>query len=211
MKKLTPKSQNQKDYIRAIKQNKVVFCTGPAGTGKTLVSTRYGITQVLEQTVGKLVICRPLVQAGEDTGYLPGGIEEKLDPYVRPIFDELKLYLKCEQLKQMLMDGMLEIVPFAYMRGRNFHNSFIIADEAQNATYEQMKMLLTRIGRQSKMIINGDPHQSDLTHQSQGGMVRCAKLLQHIDDIAWIQLTREDVVREQIVSDIIQALEPKTD
>jgi phosphate starvation-inducible PhoH-like protein len=207
VKKLTPKSPNQKSYLRAIQRNKVVFCTGPAGTGKTALATRYGISQLLEQTTGKLVICRPLVQAGEDTGFLPGGIEDKLDPYVRPIFDELKLYVDCKQLKSMFENDMIEIVPFAYMRGRNFHNAYIIADEAQNATYEQLKMLLTRIGRQSRMIVNGDIQQSDLQSRDQGGLLKCASVLQTVKNIAWVQLEREDIVREPIVADIVAALD----
>lgn len=176
-------------------------------THNTAVATRYGITQLLDGSIGRLIICRPLVQAGEDTGFLPGGIEEKLDPYVRPVFDELKPYITCTQLAQFIKDGMVEIVPFAFMRGRNFHNAYIIADEIQNATYEQIRMLLTRIGHESKMVLNGDPHQSDLQLKDQGALVRLANVLQTVPDVAWVQLENEDIIREQVVADMLAAME----
>jgi phosphate starvation-inducible PhoH-like protein len=207
MKNLRAKSEGQKTYLQAIKENKIIFCIGPAGSGKTAISTRFAINEFLQQKYERIIITRPQVQAGEITGFLPGDINNKMDPFVRPIYDELKVYIDCKQLKNYIETGLIEIVPFAFMRGRNFHNCFIIADESQNATYEQLKMLLTRFGYNSKMIINGDVTQSDIPRSQRGALSRYAESLSHVENIKTIYLTNQDIVREPIVSNILDVLD----
>lgn len=209
MKKLEGKTPGQRAYIHAIKNNKLVFCLGPAGSGKTAISSRFAISELLppRNAYGRIIITRPLIQAGENTGFLPGDIGAKMDPFVRPIYDELKAYVDCKELRKFLEEGLIEIVPFAYMRGRNFHNAIIVADEAQNATFEQLKMLITRIGRGSKMIVNGDSSQSDLPFRQRGALQSYATVLSHLNDVETVYLSGEDIVREPLVAEIVEVLE----
>jgi phosphate starvation-inducible PhoH-like protein len=207
MKNLRPKTEGQKNYLRTIQENKITFCIGPAGSGKTAIATRFAINEFLQQKYGRIIITRPLVQAGESTGYLPGDINNKMDPFVRPIYDELKLYIDCKQLRAYMEEGLIEIVPFAFMRGRNFHNAFILADESQNATFDQLKMLLTRLGRESKMVVNGDITQSDIPYRDRGALSMYAKELASVEGINSVYLTNEDIVREPVVADLLAVLE----
>ena len=200
------KTANQQVYIDAINQSKIVFCAGPAGCGKTKIAVSMAVEAFFDKKVERIIITRPVVQVSENLGFLPGGLEDKMDPYLTPIFEELKDYLSYQELVEWKNSGKLVIVPLAYMRGRNFHNSFIIADESQNLTRDQMIMLLTRIGQNSKMVVNGDPAQCDLYKQHAGAFMECIAKLGKIDGITTVKLTALDVVREPIVSKIIEAL-----
>jgi phosphate starvation-inducible PhoH-like protein len=204
---LSAKTPKQKDYIKSVKDNQVVICLGPAGTGKTHIATSLAIMGLVRGDYEKVIITRPLVQAGEDTGYLPGSIREKMSPYLRPIFDELLCYVSNADIATMMNSGQIEICPLAYMRGRNFHHSFIVADECQNASEKQLMMLLTRIGKGSKMVMTGDASQSDLNHRSQGGLQDCEQALEGVDGIGIVRLGTEDIVREPIVEKIVKAME----
>ena len=200
---LSAKTPNQKEYIKSIKDNQVVICSGPAGTGKTHIA----IMGLVREEYEKVIITRPMVQAGEDTGYLPGNIREKTAPYLRPIFDELLCYVSNSDIITMMNSGQIEICPLAYMRGRNFHHCFIVADECQNASEKQLMMLLTRIGKGSKIVMTGDASQSDLNYRSQGGLNTCIDGLQNIDGVGIVKLTTQDIVREPIVERIVTAME----
>lgn len=204
---LSAKTPNQKEYIKSVKENQVVICSGPAGTGKTHIATSMAIMGLIRGQYEKVIITRPLVQAGEDTGFLPGSIREKMSPYLRPIFDELLCYVSNSDVITMMNSGQIEICPLAYMRGRNFHHCFIVADECQNASEKQLMMLLTRIGKGSKMVMTGDASQSDLNHRSQGGFNECMSGLEGVDGIGTIQLNTQDIVREPIVERIVTAME----
>lgn len=204
---LTAKTDNQKEYIRSVKENQVVICSGPAGTGKTHIATSLAIMGLIKEEYEKVIITRPLVQAGEDTGYLPGNIREKMSPYLRPIFDELLCYVSNSDIITLMNSGKIEICPLAYMRGRNFHHCFIVADECQNASEKQLMMLLTRIGKGSKMVMTGDASQSDLNYRHQGGLSACINGLQNVDGVGLINLTTQDIVREPIVERIVNAME----
>ena len=207
MKNLKPKTLGQKNYLEAIIQNQITFCLGPAGTGKTAIATRYAINELLAGKYEKLIIARPMVQAGEDTGFLPGDKNDKMTPYVIPIFDELKVFMDVKQLKVYLETEIIEIVPFAYMRGRSFHRCMVIADECQNASKSQLKMILTRIGFHTKMIINGDTSQCDLPLYQQGGLELLANALATTEGIQTVILDKSDIVREPIVSRILEVVE----
>ena len=204
---LTAKTDNQKQYIKSVKDNQVVICSGPAGTGKTHIATSLAIMGLIKEEYEKVIITRPLVQAGEDTGYLPGNIKEKMSPYLRPIFDELLCYVSNSDIITLMNSGKIEICPLAYMRGRNFHHSFIVADECQNASEKQLMMLLTRIGKGSKIVMTGDASQSDLNYRNQGGLNACISGLEKVDGVGLITLTTEDIVREPIVERIVNAME----
>ena len=204
---LTAKTENQKEYIKLVKDNQVVICSGPAGTGKTHIATSLAIMGLIKEEYEKVIITRPLVQAGEDTGYLPGNIREKMSPYLRPIFDELLCYVSNSDIITLMNSGKIEICPLAYMRGRNFHHSFIVADECQNASEKQLMMLLTRIGKGSKIVMTGDASQSDLNHRNQGGLNACINGLKNVDGVGLVTLTTEDIVREPIVERIVNAME----
>ena len=204
---LSAKTSNQKEYIKSVKENQVVICSGPAGTGKTHIATSMAIMGLVREEYEKVIITRPMVQAGEDTGYLPGNIREKTAPYLRPIFDELLCYVSNSDIITMMNSGQIEICPLAYMRGRNFHHCFIVADECQNASEKQLMMLLTRIGKGSKIVMTGDATQSDLQHRNQGGLNTCIDGLQNIDGVGIVKLTTQDIVREPIVERIVTAME----
>ena len=204
---LTAKTPNQKKYIKSVKENQVVICSGPAGTGKTHVATSMAIMGLVRGEYEKVIITRPLVQAGEDTGYLPGTIREKTAPYLRPIFDELLCYVSNSDIITLMNSGQIEICPLAYMRGRNFHHCFIVADECQNASEKQLMMLLTRIGKGSKIVLTGDTTQSDLAYRNQGGLNDCINGLEDVDGVGIVKLNTEDIVREPIVERIVTAME----
>ena len=204
---LSAKTPNQKEYIKSVKDNQVVICSGPAGTGKTHIATSLAIMGLMKDEYEKVIITRPLVQAGEDTGYLPGNIREKMSPYLRPIFDELLCYVSNSDIITLMNSGKIEICPLAYMRGRNFHHSFIVADECQNASEKQLMMLLTRIGKQSKIVMTGDASQSDLNYRSQGGLNSCIQGLSGVNGVGIINLTSQDIVREPIVERIVVAMQ----
>ena len=207
IKRLEAKTKNQQLYIDTINHNKITFCSGIAGTGKTKIAISLAIEGVLDAHYDRIIITRPLVQAGENLGHLPGSFEEKLSPYLMPLFDEIEGYLSQEEVKQWQTDGTLEIAPIAFMRGRNFHNSFIVVDESQNMTHQQLLMVLTRIGKNSKMVLNGDPTQCDLNRGQAGAFHDLLTKLQGINNLGTVYLDKHDVVREQIVSDILERLE----
>lgn len=205
---LKPRTKNQTEYIRAIAENTITFCQGFAGSGKTHVAVGMGIEYLLTDKVKKIIITRPVVEAGEKIGYLPGSAEEKLNPYLLPILDEINHFITPSQYMALKLNNKIEVVPLGLMRGRNFHNTFIIADECQNATYEQLKMLLTRIGRDSKMILTGDVSQSDLRHDYQGGFKTMINVLgKGLSGIGLVSLEAVDIIRNPIIGSILYELE----
>jgi len=204
-KKLKPKTENQEDYIIAMTESDVTFCSGPAGSGKTAVSVGMACEYVLSDRVEKIIITRPVVESGRGIGFLPGSLNEKVHPYMVPIIEEMKLYLGMETYNSMRATNTIEICPLEYMRGRNFHNTFMILDEAQNATFEQIKMFMTRIGIGSKAVINGDLDQTDLKGES-GGLLQCMDCLTSLMGVGICYLTSEDIVRNGIISKILKRL-----
>ena len=201
-----PKTEHQREYLRSLHHNKITFCDGPAGTGKTFLSTLTGILGLMEGKYHKIIISRPLVQSGEDTGYLPGGINDKLDPYMQPIQDVLEHFLSPNVLEDYRQNKQIEIVPFAYMRGRNFFKSYIILDEVQNCSYPQLLLALTRFAKGSTMVLTGDLNQSDLPESKQGAMKTIMDKLQDTKDIGIIKLDNSDIIREPIVKTILEKL-----
>jgi len=204
---LSAKTANQKQYIQSVKENQVIICSGPAGTGKTHIATSMAIMGLVREEYEKVIITRPMVQAGEDTGYLPGNIKEKTAPYLRPIFDELLCYVSNTDIVTLINSGKIEICPLGYMRGRNFHHCFIVADECQNASEKQLIMLLTRTGKGSKIVLTGDDTQSDLNYRNQGGFSTCMRGLEGVEGVGIVKLNTEDIVREPIVERIVAAME----
>ena len=205
--RLKPRTENQKEYIRSIAENAIVFCQGAAGSGKTHCAVGLALEYLLEDKVKKIIITRPVVEAGEKIGYLPGKYEEKLFPYLLPIEDEINHFITPAQNATLKLNNKIEIVPLGFMRGRNFHNCFIIADECQNASYEQLKMLLTRIGNNSKMVLTGDVTQSDLSRHLQGGFYSMIEALEGIESIGVCRLNNSDIIRNPIIGKIISRLE----
>jgi phosphate starvation-inducible PhoH-like protein len=199
------KSPGQQEYIRRVQTNDIVFSIGPAGTGKTYLAVALAVASLKNREVNKIVLARPAVEAGESLGFLPGDLREKVDPYLRPLYDALEDMLPVEKLKTYMERNIIEIVPLAYMRGRTLNNAFLILDEAQNATAMQMKMFLTRLGNHSKAIITGDITQIDLPSKTTSGLVQIQEVLQSIDGIDFVYLDRNDVVRHRLVKDIIDA------
>ncbi|WP_420319363.1 PhoH family protein [Gorillibacterium massiliense] len=199
------KTIGQKQYVNEIRQKDIVFGIGPAGTGKTYVAVVLAVAALKEAKVKRIVLTRPAVEAGESLGFLPGDLQEKVDPYLRPLYDALNDVLGPEQVAKSLERGLIEIAPLAYMRGRTLDDSFIILDEAQNTTAEQMKMFLTRLGFGSKMVITGDITQIDLPRGKKSGLVEAARILQGIEDIGFITFSEQDVVRHTLVQKIITA------
>lgn len=200
---LRPKTSGQCRYIEAVRNNTVTFALGPAGTGKTYLAMAMAVAALKRREVGRIVLCRPVVEAGESLGYLPGTLQEKLDPYVRPLYDALFDMTDMEKGNALIEQGVIEIAPLAYMRGRTLNDAFVILDEAQNTTPEQMKMFLTRLGFRSKFIITGDGSQRDLTGPS--GLKDARRALEGVDDIAFVDLGRADIVRHALVARIVEA------
>lgn len=206
-KAILPKTHTQKIYVDAIKNNDIVFGIGPAGTGKTYLAMAMALAHLKENKVNKIILTRPAVEAGEKLGFLPGGIAEKVDPYLRPLYDALYDMVDYDKASYMLERNIIEIAPLAFMRGRTLNDAFIILDEAQNSTKEQMKMFLTRIGFGSKVVITGDITQIDLPKREHSGLVEAVKVLQNIEGIGFVWFTEDDVVRHPIVARIIKAYE----
>ena len=204
---IRPKTANQKSYVEAIFENTITFGIGPAGTGKTYLAMAKAVAALQAREINRIILTRPAVEAGEHLGFLPGTLTEKIDPYLRPLFDALHDMLDQDAIPRLMQSGVIEVAPLAYMRGRTLNDSFIILDEAQNTTPEQMKMFLTRLGFGSKMVITGDVTQIDLPNGKNSGLATIRKILDGIDDIAFIDLTAEDVVRHRLISDIVSAYE----
>ena len=200
-----PRSEKQKNYVRALKESEIIISAGPAGTGKTFLAVAVALTMLLEKKIERIILSRPAVEAGERLGFLPGDMREKVDPYLRPLYDSLYDLLDFEKIQKKIEIGDIEIAPLAFMRGRTLKNSFAILDEAQNATDTQIKMFLTRIGENSKIVINGDPSQIDLPNKSLSGLNRSKKLLGHLKEISVIDFDHTDVVRHPLVSKIVKA------
>tara|TARA_Y100000004_G_scaffold88474_2_gene99213 strand:- start:3395 stop:4069 length:675 start_codon:yes stop_codon:yes gene_type:complete len=205
-KKLRPKTDNQADYIDSMVESDVTFCSGPAGTGKTAVAVGLACEYILKDQVQKIVITRPVVESGRGLGFLPGTLTDKVQPYLVPIIEEMKLYLGMETYNSLRSTNSIEICPLEYMRGRNFHDTFMILDEAQNATFEQIKMFLTRIGLGSKAVINGDLDQTDLRGNQYGGLDCCMSRLDNLRGVSICRLDNSDIVRNGIISDILDRL-----
>ena len=197
----------QEEYIKNVRENDIVFSIGPAGTGKTYIAVAFAVAALESHQVDRIVLCRPAVEAGENLGFLPGDLQEKVDPYLTPLYDALGDMLLQTKLKPFLAKKIIEVVPLAYMRGRTLNNAFLILDEAQNSTAMQMKMFLTRLGVNSKAIITGDVTQIDLPKNVNSGLIQAANILQNIDGIGFATLTESDVVRHQLVREIIKAYE----
>ena len=204
-KSVIPRSERQKNYVRALKENDVTISTGPAGTGKTFLAVAVALTMLLEKKIERIILSRPAVEAGERLGFLPGDMREKVDPYLRPLYDSLYDLLDYEKIQKRIEIGDIEIAPLAFMRGRTLKNSFAILDEAQNATDTQIKMFLTRIGENTKIVINGDPSQIDLPSKNLSGLNRSKKLLGHLKEISVIDFDHSDVVRHPLISKIVKA------
>lgn len=204
--KLKPRTPNQHEFIRTIAENTVTFCQGVAGSGKTHIAIGMALEYLLDGKIEKIIVTRPVVESGEKLGYLPGSAEEKLHPYLLPLLDEIAYFIPMSQYGLMKNQHKIEVVPLGLMRGRNFHNSFIVADECQNASYEQLKMLLTRIGNDSKMVLTGDTSQSDLHRHMQGGFYNMIDALSDIDGIGVSRLDCADIIRNPIISKIINKL-----
>jgi phosphate starvation-inducible PhoH-like protein len=205
--RLKPRSENQKQYIRNIAENVITFCQGVAGSGKTHIAVGMALEYLLDDKVKKIIITRPVVESGEKIGYLPGTAEEKLHPYLLPLLDEVNHFIPSAKYASLKTNNKIEIVPLGLMRGRNFHNAFIVADECQNASYDQLKMLLTRIGTNSKMVLTGDVSQSDLHRHMQGGFWSMTHALADIEGIAVARLEATDIVRNPIIGKIIGRLD----
>ena len=210
-KSVIPRSEKQKSYVRALKESDIVISTGPAGTGKTFLSVAVALTMLLEKKIERIILSRPAVEAGERLGFLPGDMREKVDPYLRPLYDSLYDLLDFEKIQKKIEVGDIEIAPLAFMRGRTLKNSFAILDEAQNATDTQIKMFLTRIGENTKIVINGDPSQIDLPNKSLSGLNSSKKLLKHLKEISVIDFDHHDVVRHPLVSKIVKAYSDKSE
>ena len=204
-----PRSERQKNYVKALKESDIIISAGPAGTGKTYLAVAVALTMLLEKKIERIILSRPAVEAGERLGFLPGDMKEKVDPYLRPLYDSLYDLLDYEKIQKKIEIGDIEIAPIAFMRGRTLKNSFAILDEAQNATDTQIKMFLTRIGENSKIVINGDPSQIDLPNKSQSGLKKSTKLLGHLKEISVVDFDHKDVVRHPLVSKIVKAYSDK--
>ena len=202
---IKPKTVNQQRLVDDVRENDLVFALGPAGTGKTYISVAMAVQALKNKSVKKIIISRPAVEAGENLGFLPGDLKEKIDPYLRPIYDALNDMIPYEKLSYYMEREIIEIAPLAYMRGRTLNNAFILLDEAQNTTPMQMKMFMTRMGPDSKMIITGDPTQVDLPTNQRSGLKEATRILKNVKGISFVELTDKDVVRHRLVKDIIDA------
>jgi len=204
-KSIIPRSEKQKKYVRALRQSDIVISAGPAGTGKTFLAVAVGLTMLLEKKIDRIILSRPAVEAGERLGFLPGDMKEKVDPYLRPLYDSLYDLFDFEKIQRMIEIGDIEVAPLAFMRGRTLKNSFAILDEAQNATETQIKMFLTRIGENSKIVVNGDPSQIDLPNKNMSGLDKSKKLLSNLNEVSVVDFDHSDVVRHPLVSKIVKA------
>ena len=200
-----PRTKKQKEYVRALKTSQIIMSLGPAGTGKTYLAVAVALTMLLEKKVERIILSRPAVEAGERLGFLPGDMKDKIDPYLRPLYDSLHDLLDYEKIQRKIETGVIEIAPIAFMRGRTLKNSFAILDEAQNATRTQIKMFLTRIGENSKLVVNGDPSQIDLPNKNQSGLVESQNILQGIKEISVVNFDHNDVIRHPLVAKIVEA------
>ena len=200
-----PRTKKQKEYVKALKSNQIIMSLGPAGTGKTYLAVAVALSMLLEKKVERIILSRPAVEAGERLGFLPGDMKEKIDPYLRPLYDSLNDIFHYDKIQKKIESGEIEIAPLAFMRGRTLKNSFAILDEAQNATSVQIKMFLTRIGENSKLVVNGDPSQIDLPNKNQSGLVESQSILKDIKEISIINFDHNDVIRHPLVSKIVQA------
>lgn len=205
--RLKPKTKNQHDYIRNISEHDITFCQGVAGSGKTHIAMGMALEYLLDGKVDRIIVTRPVVESGERIGYLPGTAEEKLHPYLLPILDEINYFITMAQYASLKINNKIEIVPLGLMRGRNFHKCFIVADECQNASYDQLKMLLTRLGNESKMVLTGDVSQSDLHYNIRGGFNSMMLALSDLDGVAISHLDFSDIIRNPIISRILKRLD----
>jgi phosphate starvation-inducible PhoH-like protein len=204
---ITPKSLNQRDYVNSIRKADIVFAIGPAGTGKTYLAMAMAISSLVKKEVNRLILTRPAVEAGEHLGFLPGDLYEKVNPYLRPLYDALHDMMAFDSAARLIDQGVIEVAPLAFMRGRTLNDSFVILDEAQNVTHEQMKMFLTRLGFSSKAVITGDVTQTDLPDDTVSGLTEAKEVLEGIEGIRFVHLTSSDVVRHPLVQEIIDAYE----
>ena len=204
-KSVIARSEKQSEYIKALKENEIILSLGPAGTGKSFLAVSVAVTLLMEKKIERVILSRPAVEAGEKLGFLPGDMKEKVDPYLRPLYDALYELFGSDKIDKKIDSGEIEIAPLAFMRGRTLKNCFAILDEAQNATETQIKMFLTRIGENSKLVVNGDPTQVDLINKSQSGLIKSKNILKNIPEIKVIEFDHSDVVRHPLVSKIIQA------
>ena len=209
-KSVIARSEKQSDYIKALKENDIVLSLGPAGTGKSFLAVSVAVTLLMEKKIERVILSRPAVEAGEKLGFLPGDMKEKVDPYLRPLYDALYELFGADKIDKKIESGEIEIAPLAFMRGRTLKNSFAILDEAQNATETQIKMFLTRIGENSKLVVNGDPSQVDLINKSHSGLMKSKNILKDLDEIKIIEFDHTDVVRHPLVSKIIRAYQKKS-
>jgi len=200
-----PRSKKQKEYVKALKNSQITMSLGPAGTGKTYLAVAVALTMLLEKKVQRIILSRPAVEAGERLGFLPGDMKEKIDPYLRPLYDSLHDLIDYDKIQKKIESGEIEIAPLAFMRGRTLKNSFAILDEAQNATETQIKMFLTRIGENSRLVVNGDPSQIDLPNKNQSGLVKSQSILKNINAISAINFDHKDVIRHPLVTKIVEA------
>ncbi len=205
-----PRSKKQKEYVKALKTNQIVMSLGPAGTGKTYLAVAVALTMLLEKKVERIILSRPAVEAGERLGFLPGDMKEKIDPYLRPLYDSLHDLFDYDKIQRKIESGEIEIAPLAFMRGRTLKNSFAILDEAQNATRTQIKMFLTRIGENSKLVVNGDPSQIDLPNKRESGLIESQSILKGIKEISIINFDHNDVIRHPLVTKIVEAYQKNT-
>ena len=204
------RSEKQSDYIKALKENDIVMSLGPAGTGKSFLAVSVAVTLLMEKKIERVILSRPAVEAGEKLGFLPGDMKEKVDPYLRPLYDALYELFGADKIDKRIETGEIEIAPLAFMRGRTLKNCFAILDEAQNATETQIKMFLTRIGENSKLVVNGDPSQIDLINKSQSGLIKSKEILKDLKEIKIVEFDHTDVVRHPLVSKIIRAYQKKS-
>ena len=209
-KSVIARSEKQSEYIKALKENDIIMSLGPAGTGKSFLAVSVAITLLMEKKIDRVILSRPAVEAGEKLGFLPGDMKEKVDPYLRPLYDALYELFGADKIEKKIETGEIEIAPLAFMRGRTLKNCFAILDEAQNATETQIKMFLTRIGENSKLVVNGDPSQVDLINKAQSGLIKSKNILKDLTEIKIIEFDHNDVVRHPLVSKIIRAYQKKS-